>query len=170
MSSSFTFTDTTTFTVTHAKYMASKVATDLKRLQRLYGQPSDVKIAEFEAELAVLLRDGLIKSVWYGFIRDGQWVEPALRYTARDLHDTGDDDPGRVRPGMNVDGATFYSFLTYSDGWNQLTEAGRDVIRKQLPLQRGTASEPEINGYLSQDLSYSAGGRSLARASVRSLQ
>lgn len=171
MSSSFTFTETSSFTVTHAKYMASKVATDLKRMQRLYGKPSDAEIAQYEAELTVLLRDSLIKSVWYGFKRNGQWIEPALRYTARDLHSaSNDDDPGRVRPGMNVDGATFYSFLSYSDGWTQLTDAGREEIRKKLPFQRGSASEPTVSGYLSQDLTYSAGGKSLARDSVRSLQ
>lgn len=171
MSSSFSFTETSSFTVTHAKYIASKVATDLKRLQRFYGKPSDAEIAEYEAELTVLLRDSLVKSIWYGFKRDGQWIEPALRYTARDLHCTGnDDDPGRVRPGMNVDGATFYSFLTYSDGWTQLTDAGREEVRKKLPFHRGSASEPAVSGYLSQDLSYSAGCKSLARASVRSVQ
>ena len=40
MSTSFTITETTTFTLTHAKYMAAKVATDLKRMQRFYGAPN----------------------------------------------------------------------------------------------------------------------------------
>ena len=39
MSYSYTLTETTTFTVTHARHMAAKVATDLKRMQRLYGEP-----------------------------------------------------------------------------------------------------------------------------------
>ena len=33
---SFSVTASTSFTVTHARYLASKVATDLKRLQGLY--------------------------------------------------------------------------------------------------------------------------------------
>ena len=45
MSSSFTLTETTTFTLTHARHMAAKVATDLKRLQRFYGRPGDAAIA-----------------------------------------------------------------------------------------------------------------------------
>ena len=38
--SSYTITETTTFTVTHARHMAAKVSADLKRMQRFYGYPS----------------------------------------------------------------------------------------------------------------------------------
>ena len=41
---SYTVSQTNTFTVTHARHMAAKVAADLKRMQRLYGQPSDIDI------------------------------------------------------------------------------------------------------------------------------
>ena len=40
MSYSYTLSETRTFTVTHARHMAAKVATDLKRMQRLYGSPA----------------------------------------------------------------------------------------------------------------------------------
>ena len=43
MSNSFTISEATTFTITHARHMAAKVATDLKRIQRFYGKPSDTK-------------------------------------------------------------------------------------------------------------------------------
>ena len=46
MSYSYTVTESTTFTVTHARHIAAKVATDLKRLQRFYGKPSDSAIAD----------------------------------------------------------------------------------------------------------------------------
>jgi len=39
MTASFTISESASFTVTHARHMASKVATDLKRLQRFYGYP-----------------------------------------------------------------------------------------------------------------------------------
>ena len=48
MSYSYTTTATNTFTVTHARHMAAKVATDLKRMQRFYGSPSDGRINEYE--------------------------------------------------------------------------------------------------------------------------
>lgn len=104
MSYSFSYTESSTFTVTHARHMAAKVATDLKRMQRFYGSPSDSKIAEFEAEATEMLKAGYLETVTYGFKRDGNWVEPTLRYTARDLAGTAanDDDPGRVRPGADI--------------------------------------------------------------------
>src|SRR5437899_3964730 len=101
MSYTYTVSETTTFTVTHAKHMAAKVATDLKRLQRLYGEPTDADIAGFESEVIELLKGGYLGTVTYGYRRDGNWIEPTLRYTARDLAGStaNDDDPGRVRPG-----------------------------------------------------------------------
>ena len=39
MSFSITYTDSLAFTRSHAKPMAAKVATDLKRMQRFYDQP-----------------------------------------------------------------------------------------------------------------------------------
>ena len=82
MSYSFTATETKTFTLTHAKHLAAKVTADLKRLQRLYGDVSDERIAQFEGEAAELLRQGYLGTVTYGFKRDGSWIEPTLRYTA----------------------------------------------------------------------------------------
>lgn len=170
MSLSFTVTETTTFTVTHARHMAAKVATDLKRLQRLYGKPSDTSIAEYETEVIELLKAGYLGMVTYGFRRNGCWIEPTLRYMARDLAgmSANDDDPGRIRPGANIGGASFYSYLTYSAAWDELSEAEQDSFKKSLPFYRGGASEPAIDGYLSNDRVYSSGGRSLNRASVRS--
>jgi hypothetical protein len=170
MSSSFSISESTTFTATHAKHMAAKVATDLKRMQRLYGSPSDVKIAEFEAEVIEFLKGGYLGTVTYGYWRNDDWIEPTVRYTARDLAgaSANDDDPGRVRPGADITGASFYSYLTYSAAWKELSDDEKESFKKKLPLQRNGAPEPGINGYLSNDRTYSSGGRALERASVRS--
>jgi hypothetical protein len=170
MTSSFTITEARTFTITHARHMAAKVATDLKRLQRLYGKPSNTSIAEYETEIIELLKAGYLGTVTYGYRRNDRWIEPALRYTARDLEgaSANDDDPGRIRPGANVDGASFYSYLTYTAAWDSLSEAEKDDFKKSLPFYRGGAPEPAIDGYLSNDKTYSSGGRALDRASVRS--
>lgn len=170
MSFSFTTSESTTFTVTHARHMAAKVATDLKRLQRLYGHPDDSWIAAFEIEATELLKQGYLGTVTYGFRRDGKWIEPTLQYTARELAGfaANDDDPGRIRPGANISNASFYSYLTYSAAWNRLSPADQDAFQRSLPFYRGGAPEPAIDGYLSGDLTYSSGGRALNRASVRS--
>jgi hypothetical protein len=170
MSSSYTFSESTTFTVTHARHMAAKVATDLKRLQRLYGKPSDPDIARYETEVIELLKYGYLGTLTVGFKRDNAWINPTLRYTARDLDgaSANDDDPGRLRPGADIAGASFYSFLTYSSTWEALSAADRDAFKRRMPFYRTGAEQPGINGYLVDDRVYSSGGRALNRSSVRS--
>lgn len=170
MSYSYTNSNTQTFTVTHAKYLASKVAADLKRMQRFYGSPSDSRIAEYEIELTEYLRRGFLSEVSYGFQRDDKWIEPTLKYTARDLSGMAgaDDDPGRIRPNADVSGATFYSYMVYSSAYHRLNQSEREAFDGTLPFSRNGAPEPGINGYLSSDKSYSSGGKSLDRSSVKS--
>lgn len=171
MSSSYSYVESSSFTVTHARHIAAKVATDLKRMQRFYGSPSDSEIADYELELTAFLKAGFLGTVTYGYRRNGCWIEPTLRYTARDLAGTAgsDDDPGRVRPNANTEGATFYSYLTYGAAWSQASEAVREAFREQLPFERGGAPEPGVAGYFAGDRTYSSGGRALDRACVRSL-
>jgi hypothetical protein len=170
MSYSYTLTQTSTFTVTHARHMAAKVATDLKRMQRFYGSPSDESIIAYEAEIMEMLKAGYLRAVTYGFWRNNQWIEPTLRYTAYDLMGAAanDDDPGRVRPGAGTTGASFYSYMTYSAEWDALTADQRQAFAERLPVKRGGAPEPGVAGYFSEDRTYSSGGKALNRASVRS--
>jgi hypothetical protein len=172
MSYSYTYNETASFTVTHARHMAAKVATDLKRVQRFYGSPSDASIGEYEAEATELLRAGYLESVVYGFQRKGSWIEPTLRYTARDLAggSANDDDPGRIRPGADVSGATFTSYLTHNSAWWHLTQAQREAFDAALPFFRPGAAEPTVAGYFASDRTYSSGGRALERQSVRSFR
>src|SRR5262245_15866624 len=147
MSSSFSVTQSTTFTLTHAKHMGAKVAADLKRLQRLYvGGPSDLAIASYEAELVEFLKAGYLETETYGFCRNNNFIEPTIQYTAHDLHGgaANDDDPGKVRPGADISGASFHSYMTYSKAWFASSVADRDAFRKRLPFIRPGAPEPGI--------------------------
>jgi hypothetical protein len=170
MSYTDTISEATTFTVTDAKHMAAKVATDLKRMQRLYGAPSDADISMYEAEVIELLKKGYLGTVSCGYRRDGKWIVPTLRYTARDLAgaNANDDDPGRIPLGADINNASFYNYLTYSSAWDKLTAAEKDAFKKSLPFQRVGAPEPGVNGYFHTDRTYSSGGRALDRGSVRS--
>lgn len=167
--SSYSITESTTFTVTHARHIASKISADLKRMQRFYGYPSDTDIANYETEVIELLKAGYLDTLTVGFKRNTQWIEPTLRYTARDLAGmpANDDDPGRVLPGRNVAGASFYNFLTYSAAWDSLQDSEKDAFKRRMPFSRTNATQPTVNGYLVDDKTYSAGGRALGRASVR---
>lgn len=169
MSSSYTVSATDTFTITHARQLASKVATDLKRMQRFYGYPSDASIADYELEITELLKAKCVDEVTYGFMKNDKWLEPTLRYKARDLNGYGnDDDPGRITPGLDVSGASFYSFLSYNSHWYDLSEAEKEAIKSRLPFKRGTASEPTVlNGLFIDDKTYTSGGVSISRSTIR---
>lgn len=169
MSTSFTYSDTITFSHSHAVHLAAKVAADLKRMQRLYGSPSDADIASYEGEIVALLKAGYLGRVTYGYWRNGDWIEPTLRYTAQDLAGAAanDDDPGRIRPNCDIAGASFYSYLTYSTAWNQLSSDAQQNFKRGLPFFRGGAPEPGVSGYFSDDKTYSSGGRALNRSSMR---
>jgi len=171
MTSTQTVTEASTFTITHARYLASKIATDLKRMQRLYGRPTDKEISNYEAEAIALFKAGYLATITYGFKRNNQWIEPTLRYVAAELSSlaASDDDPGKIRPGADISDASFGSYLTYTLAWWNLTGGDRESFEKGLPFQRTGATEPTINGDLAQDRTYSAGGQSLSRSSVRSL-
>lgn len=131
------------------------------------GQPGDNDIADYEKEVVELLKAGYLGTVTYGFWRDGDWIEPTLRYTARELSGVSDDDPGRVRPGSNVAGASFYSHLSYSLAWSELSPADKSAFEDRLPFIRVGRTEPGVNGYFEPDRTYSSGGRALSRSSVR---
>ncbi|SEK01131.1 hypothetical protein SAMN05518849_12651 [Sphingobium sp. AP50] len=167
--SSYTSTETSSFTITHARYIASKVATDLKRFQRFYGAPNDDWVDRYEGELAGLLKHDAVDNVIYGFQRNSLWTPASVRYRAIPGGSLmADDDPGKIRPGIDVGGARFTSFLSYSNRWFDLTQNERERIEGALPIQRTISSPPGLEtGAWSDDLSYSAGGRGLGRSSVR---
>jgi hypothetical protein len=108
-------------------------------MQRFYGKPSDTKIVEFELELTSLLKAGYLGTVSYGFKKDGEWITPTVRYFARELNGLSatDDDPGRVPPGADVTGASFYTYLTYSSSWDALSTEQQTQFKQALPFVRG---------------------------------
>lgn len=168
--SSYSYTNTQTFTVTNAKYLASKVAADLKRMQRFYGFPADEQIANYESEIILYLQHGYLTEVLYGFKRNGNWIEPTLKYTAKELSAIGssDDDPGRISPNADVLGATFYSYLVQNSAYNELNHNQKEEFDARLPFIRGGAPSPGVSGHLSPDKSYFSGGKSLNRSSIKS--
>lgn len=166
MSSSYSFNES--FTLTHAKYLASKVATDLKRLQRLYGGPSDSRIAEFEQEFVELVRYDFLESVTYGYKRNGAWTAASIRYRIVNGVVSVDDDPGKIRANLDVKDASFSSYLTRTQKWWDLTQSERDSVEANISVKRTVADEPGLEkGYWSDDLSYGAASKGLSRSSVK---
>jgi hypothetical protein len=148
---------TTTFTRTHAREIASRVAADLRLMHRYYGAPALDAIDAYETEFVELLVGGYLRQVEYGFKRDGQRVV-SLRYTVR----AGSGEPeraGGVFATANTDRARFFSFLKYSDKYLNLTAAQQAAIVATLPFERTYGSEPgNGTGHWVTDRAYGAGG------------
>ncbi len=167
--SSYTTSSTQTSTITDAKYLASKVATDLARFQRFYGSPSDKDIADYESELTTFLKHDAIDNVVYGFKRNGLWTLASVRYVVLPGGVLQvDDDPGRIRANLDIAGASFTSFLSYSSKWFGRREEDRARIKASLPFSRTTGNSPNLEqGQWVQDKNYSSGGLGLGRSTVR---
>ena len=164
----YTTTRSETFTVTHARHIAIKIATDLKRLQRFYGRPSDSSIENYEREAISLLQHDFLDSVTYGFRNpsNGQCIV-ALKYVAQQGRGLLDDAPGRIPVGVDIDGCRFYSFLSYSGKWTELTESQQRDFYRQSGVAFWRVAGEEPNAYWgSADKAYSAGGRGVSRYTV----
>lgn len=139
-----TFTTSSSFTITHARYVTSKIAADLRQVRLLYnGRPSEADIENYAEEAALLLRDGYLERVDYGFKRDtaygSDWVL-LLRYIARS-GDLADDRPGRIPPGAPITGCYFHSYLTYTSKFFDLPQSDRDRVKAGLPIQRSPGGD-----------------------------
>lgn len=167
--STTTFTRSQTFTRSDAKYVASKMAADLYRMQRLYGAPSEYQRQCTIAEVIELLSRGYLRDVHIGFKRNGKWVV-AIRYEAYNGGLVGDDSAGGVPAGVNVAGATHYNYLRYSSAFLNLSPSEKERVKAALPWRRTNGQMPaDGDGYWTSDRTYSRNGGGTARSSFRPL-
>lgn len=160
MSMSYTVTDTA------PRELAEKIAADLRQFSIYYGHPQKSAIEDYLQEIEVLLAHGYLGVYKFGFRRFGQWVL-CYRYEVRQGTQVG-GRPGGIQPNANVDGASYFNFLDYSDEWWALTEAERASVRRNLRISRTTGDEPGYGtGYWTVDRSYGAGGIEVSRGVFR---
>lgn len=157
-----------TFTSASARHLTSKVAADLRTMNRLYGYPSLSAIDDYAGEVALLLLNGYLGWVDYGLRRPTasggmEWVLQ-LRYKVSSSGVLTDDHPGGVPTNAPRNGASFYSYLSYSDTFEALTSWEQEGVKAGLPVKRtGAAESPRAGGTVNQSRSYSKDGVSLAR-------
>lgn len=167
MTNSFTTVSTDTRTRTGAEYVASKVAADLQAMNRYYGEPDESMISDLCAELAELLAGGYVKRVQYGFSRGGEKVL-FLEYAVQPSGLLQDNNSGRVFARADVRGATWNSYLTYSEKWRLLTDAARRQILARINVKREPALEPrDGDGHWVIDKSYASQGVCTQRRTFR---
>ena len=159
-----TRTATESFTLTNSKILASKVTTDMRRCQQNYGRPTDSEINNYGTELALMLRDKYVANYEFGYKRDGKRVVSWF-YTVKDgqLSDAN-DRPGKIVSGAEIDGASFFNFMSYTSAWWQLSEEQRSAYKETLPINRASGEPPaDGSGSWVSDLVYSSGGVVLTR-------
>lgn len=154
-----TYTTTETFTLTNAKYLASKVAADLYQMQLFYGKPSDEKISQYIEELAVLLVNGYLDSVDYGFRKDNKWVIQTSYSVKNGVVSTADDNSGSIYSGADVSGATWGSYLRKSTKYYLQNQTEKDRIESLMPFSRSGEDEPgfQPGKWVTEKNYYSAG-------------
>lgn len=153
-----TTSSTTTFTRTNARYIASKIAADLRQMQLFYDEPSSSHIDDYVDEVVEYLAAGYLNSVEYGFRKDGNWVV-SLRYEVRYDGTLTDGAPGGVDPHADTTGAHFHSFLSQNSAFSALSSATQAEFKAKLPVDRTPGQEPgHVNGYWVSGNTYASGG------------
>lgn len=165
LSHSYTFSNS--FTRTHAKYLASKIAADLYQFKLRYGKPEGDVIDAYQNELIELLGNEWLAFYEFGFLVDGNRL---LSYRYRvDASGTitQDSAPGGILPRIDVSNAEYFNRVTYSSAWWSLSPEGRERIRGQLPVKRSVTADPtDGTGRWMVERSY-VSGRAVERSVFR---
>ena len=140
-----TGTLTASFTLTEARYVGAKIGADLRMINGIYGRPALADIDNYVEEAALLLWDGHLGTVSYGFRETSSnlW-KLRLRYTATTGGHLLDNRPGPLPATLNIAAYGWYSYLTYSSKFDQLTTAEQAIVKDRLPITRAGAAEPTI--------------------------
>jgi Bacterial HORMA domain family 1 len=153
------------FTIVQARYVGAKVGADLRMAHNLYGKPDLDDIGDYVEEIALLLRDGYLGTVDFGFRhKDTNAWKLRLRYTATTGGQLLDNRPGSFPTSAAVAGLPFYSYLTYSTKFGLLPGSKQAEIKQGLPVQRVGAAEPTASaGTFTSGHGYSSNGVGVSR-------
>ncbi|HJD84768.1 hypothetical protein [Kitasatospora aureofaciens] len=159
------YTRSSSFTITDARYVGGKIGADLRILHNYFGKPSLDSIENYVEEVALLLRDGYLNTVDYGF-RDSatnSW-KLRLRYTATLGGQLTDARAGNLPDSADLTGYSFYSFLTYSSSFWALTSSEQAKVKDGLPFSRTTGEAPStLAGTSTAGHGYARNGAGVAR-------
>ncbi|MDQ3739590.1 MAG: hypothetical protein M3320_00155 [Actinomycetota bacterium] len=167
---SASFTQTATFNRSHARRVATKMAADLHRMQRLYDWPDDATINDLIEEVTEMLALDYLKTLEIGFERDGKRILSLQYVSRRDGTLSQDDNAGGVPRGVDVSGCDRINYMTYTESFLALSAAERLAVKQTLPYVRTAADEAvDGPGYWEQTRSYSVNGSGTVRHTFRPL-
>jgi hypothetical protein len=160
----FSYTKTATFTIVHARYLASKAAADMHLCAHYYGKPSEALIRQHAEELAQYLNAGYVKEYEFGFQTNNKRIVTWRYKVDENGALTTDDRPGKVVSSVDIADARFYNFMTRNARFFQLTSEQQEAFEADLPFQRTTGEPPsDGRGYWTSDRNYFSGGQGLNR-------
>ena len=161
-----------TFTLTHAKYLASKVVSDLYQCRNFYGEPSEAMVTKYQDELIVMLAGGFVNEYEFGFKKNDQRIVSwQYRVNASgDLVGGTDNRSGGIYARANISDAIYFNFMSYAQSWFALSQEERDAVRSKHPVNRSTGRLPaDGSGYWHTDRTYSSAGVAIERKTFRPL-
>jgi len=164
----YSYTTTETFTLTHARRLAAKVAADMHQCQRFYGEPSDSQIEAYQEELTVLLHGGYVTSYEFGFKTKDDKRVVSWYYTVGVAGDLEGGRSGGLYPSANVASAVIFNFLSYSTKWSLLGDAEKTKVKANYSVRRTDGHPPQDgSGYWDSSRQYASGGVVVARKEFR---
>jgi hypothetical protein len=166
-----TYTYAETFTRTHARRLAGRVTSDLRQCHLLYGVPSESSLVDYCDELEELLVGNYVFQYDFGFKRAGRLVWSMRYIVGPDGALTSASLAGGVPVGIDVAGARYFNFVSYSVAWSLLSSSQKAAIEQRLPFQRTDGTLPDDTyGTWTKDRTYTAGGVALDRSVFRSFR
>lgn len=164
------YTTAQTFTLTHAKYLASKVISDMYQCRNFYNRPSETAVSNYQDELVAMLAGGYVKHYEFGFKNNDQRIL-SWQYqisTGGDLVGGSDDRSGGIYARAHIDGAVYFNFMSYSQAWFDLSSTERDAVKSKHSITRSTGELPgDGDGYWHTDRTYSNAGVAVERKTFR---
>jgi hypothetical protein len=168
MTTSYSYTTSETFTLTHARRLAAKVAADMHQCQRLYGHLTETQIENYQQELIVLLHGGYIESYEFGFQTEDERRIVSWFYTVGPSGDLEGGRSGGLFPSADISDAVMFNFLSCNSKWFALSTLERNKIKASYPVQRTEGSAPQDgNGYWDSSRLYASGGVAITRKEFR---
>jgi hypothetical protein len=158
------FTKSATFTITHARYLSSKVAADMHLCAQYYGNPAEVWVREYAEELAQYLNNGYLAEYEFGYKKNGVRVV-SWRYKVDENGVLSTDDrAGKIVPYVDIAGASFYNYLTQNSRFFSLASDQQARFKGELSVRRTGGDPPsDGRGYWTSDRNYYSAGTGLNR-------
>jgi HORMA domain-containing protein len=158
------FTKSATFTITHARYLSSKVAADMHLCAQYYGNPAEARVREYAEELAQYLNNGYLAEYEFGYKKNGVRVV-SWRYKVDENGVLSTDDrAGKIAPYVDITGASFYNYLTQNSRFFSLASDQQTRFKRELSVRRTGGDPPsDGRGYWTSDRNYYSAGCGLNR-------